>query len=157
MTSGGIVDGQDVAAALALGAKGVVMGTRFLATEEVIVHPRYQAAVLRARDGSQVTTRSKLFDQLSGPNIWPEAYDGRSLAVQSHKDSVDGMSLEDVRKAHKEAVSGEDKGYDTDSRGRAATWAGTGVGLVNNVESAAKIVENVRLRAKVVLSSGAKI
>ena len=75
VASSGIVDARGVAAALALGAQGVVMGTRFLASEEVIVHPMYQAAVLQAQDGGQVTTRSKLFDELNGPNIWPAAYD----------------------------------------------------------------------------------
>jgi nitronate monooxygenase len=75
IASGGIADGRGVAAALTLGAEGVVMGTRFLASEEVNVHPVYQAAVLEAQDGGQVTTRSKLFDQLRGPNIWPELYD----------------------------------------------------------------------------------
>ncbi|KAF2822967.1 inosine monophosphate dehydrogenase [Ophiobolus disseminans] len=157
VASGGIVDGRGVAAALALGAQGVVMGTRFLAAEEVIIHPKYQAAVLQARDGGQVTARSKLFDQLRGPSIWPEAYDGRSLAIQSHKDFVSGVSLESLRTTYKEAVGAEDKGYDTDLRGRAAIWAGTGVGLVNNVESAAKVVQDVRAETMEILSRGAKL
>ncbi|KAJ4352160.1 uncharacterized protein N0V89_007507 [Didymosphaeria variabile] len=74
LASGGIVDGRGVAAALALGAAGVAMGTRFLASKEVSIHPVAQAAVIEAEDGGQVTKRSKLFDQLKGPNIWPEAY-----------------------------------------------------------------------------------
>jgi nitronate monooxygenase len=86
LASGGIVDGRGVAAALALGAQGVVMGTRFLAAEEVLLHPAYQAAILEAQDGGQVTRRSKLFDQLYGPNIWPEEYDGRSLVMRSYRD-----------------------------------------------------------------------
>lgn len=157
VASGGIADGRGAAAALALGAHGVVLGTRFLAAKEVIIHPKYQAAVLQARDGGQMTMRSKLFDQLSGPSIWPVEYDGRSLAVQSHKDYVSGRSLEGIQKAHKEAVDVDDKGYDTDMRGRAAIWAGTGVGLVNSVEDAAKIVETVRNVARDVLSKVAKL
>ncbi|USP74956.1 inosine monophosphate dehydrogenase [Curvularia clavata] len=144
VASGGIADGRGVAAAVALGAQGVVMGTRFLASEEVKIHPKYQAAILEAQDGGQVTTRSKLFDQLRGPNIWPELYDGRSLVVQSHKDFLNGMSLEEIQKLHNEEAAGEDKGYNTGLQGRAAIWAGAGVGLVKEVQSARNIVEKVR-------------
>lgn len=152
LASGGIVDGRGVAAALALGAQGVVMGTRFLGSQEVTIHPKYQAAVLEASDGGQITTRSKVFDQLRGPNIWPEAYDGRSLVVRSHKDFVDGVGLDEIQRLHHEAIGGEDKGFDTGLAGRAAIWAGTGVGLVQGVESAANIVESVRADAAKVLS-----
>ena len=135
----------------------VLLGTRVLAADEVVVHPKYQAAVLEARDGGQVTTRSKLFDESSGPSLWPKAYDGRSLVVQSHKDFVNGVSIEDIRKSHKEAVTAEDKGYDTILRGRAAIWAGTGVGLVKSVASAASIVEGVRKEAKYILLRAARL
>lgn len=150
--AGGISDGRGVAAALALGAKGAVLGTRFLASKECIVHPNYQAAVLEAHDGGQITTRSKLFDQLNGPNIWPENYDGRSLMIQSHKDFSSGVSLEEIQKLHKEAVGKEDKGYSSGLQGRAVIWAGTGVGLVNQVESAKDIVESVRRKAASIIS-----
>ncbi|KAL5414681.1 hypothetical protein PMIN04_008911 [Paraphaeosphaeria minitans] len=129
LASGGVVDGRGVAAALALGAAGVVMGTRFLASREVAIHPIAQAAVLEARDGGQATRRSKLFDQLRGPNVWPEAYDGRSLVVQSYQDHVDGVGLEEIQRLHSEAVLQDHKGYATGGKGRAAIWAGTGVGL----------------------------
>jgi nitronate monooxygenase len=135
----------------------VVLGTRFLAAKETIVHPKYQAAVLEAQDGGQVTTRSKLFDQLRGPNIWPELYDGRSLVVQSHKDFTDGVSLEEIQKSHNEAVGGEDRGFNTGLRGRAAIWAGTGVGLVKEVKDAAEIVKAVQAEAKEILSLAAKL
>lgn len=155
LASGGIVDGRGVAAALTLGAQGVVMGTRFLASQEVNIHPNYQAAVLEARDGGQVTTRSKLFDQLRGPNMWPQVYDGRSLVVQSHKDYVNGVGLAEIQKLHNEAVSQDDKGYREALQGRAAIWAGTGVGQVNKVEGASDIVEKVRADAKNVLRRSA--
>ncbi|KAF2636291.1 inosine monophosphate dehydrogenase [Massarina eburnea CBS 473.64] len=151
VAAGGIVDGRGVAAALTLGAEGVVMGTRFLASEEVMVHPKYQAAVLEARDGGQVTKRSKLFDCLRGPNVWPEAYDGRSLLVQSYQDHASGVNLLEIQKLHKEAITGEDKGFATGLKGRASIWAGTGCGMVNQVESANNIVENVRKESVAIL------
>lgn len=152
VASGGIADGRGVAAALALGAQGVVMGTRFLASKEIIIHPNYQAAILEAQDGGQVTTRSKVFDQLRGPNIWPDLYDGRSLVIQSHRDYLNGISLEDIQKLHNEAIGEDDKGYKTGLQGRAAIWAGTGVGLVTEVEIAKAIVEGLRQEVKETLS-----
>lgn len=157
VSAGGIADGRGVAAALALGAQGVVLGTRFLASEEVKIHPNYQAAVLEAQDGGQVTTRSKLFDELRGPNMWPGDYDGRSLVMQSHKDFKNGVSLEEIQKLHNAAVEEQDEGYRTGLQGRAAIWAGTGVGLVKKVESAAVILEGLRKEAREVLNRAASL
>lgn len=148
LASGGIADGRGVAAALALGAAGAVLGTRFLASEEVAIHPVAQAAVLEAEDGGQATKRSKLFDQLKGPNVWPEAYDGRSLVVRSYEDYVNGIGLEEIQRLHNEAVLEDHRGYATGGKGRAAIWAGTGVGIVREVEGAADIVGQVRKQAQ---------
>ncbi|KAJ4374825.1 hypothetical protein N0V83_001903 [Neocucurbitaria cava] len=157
VAAGGIVEGRGAAAALALGAQGVVMGTGFLAAQEINIHPNYQASILEAQDGGQVTTRSKVFDELNGPNLWPKEYDGRSLIVQSHKDHVEGLGLEEIQRLHKEAVGEDDKGYKTGLQGRAAIWAGTGVGLVKKVESAKDIVEDLRRDVKEILGRVARI
>jgi enoyl-[acyl-carrier protein] reductase II len=50
IAAGGIVDRRGMAAAVALGADGVQMGTRFIATDECIAHTNYKEAILRARD-----------------------------------------------------------------------------------------------------------
>lgn len=50
VAAGGIADGRGMAAALALGAEGIQMGTRFLATRECTVHPLYKQALLKAGD-----------------------------------------------------------------------------------------------------------
>lgn len=144
LASGGIADGRGVAAALALGAAGAVMGTRFLASKEVSIHPTAQAAILEAEDGGQATKRSKLFDQLEGPNIWPGAYDGRSLLMRSFDDYANGVSLEEIQTLHSEALKHNDRGYATGGNGRAAIWAGTGVGLVKGIEEAVDILQSVR-------------
>lgn len=157
LASGGIVDGRGVAAALALGSSGVVMGTRFLASKEVTIHPNYQAAVLEAQDGGQVTTRSKLFDELRGPNPWPVDYDGRSLVIKSYQDHLNGVSKEEIQKLHNEAVKESDAGFATGLKGRAAIWAGTGLGMVNEVNSAADIVEDVRKEAIEILGRVSKL
>jgi enoyl-[acyl-carrier protein] reductase II len=60
LAAGGIADGRGLAAALALGADGVQVGTRFAATVESSAHPNYKEAVLRAGDGDTVFTLRKL-------------------------------------------------------------------------------------------------
>ena len=56
VAAGGIYDGRGLVAALALGAAGVQMGTRFLCATECAVHPAYKKAVIAARDRSTVVT-----------------------------------------------------------------------------------------------------
>ncbi|MEA2085711.1 MAG: nitronate monooxygenase [Chloroflexota bacterium] len=56
VAAGGIGDGRGLAAALALGAQGVQVGTRFVCSEECIAHPRYKERIIRAQDGSTVIT-----------------------------------------------------------------------------------------------------
>jgi nitronate monooxygenase len=66
VAAGGIADGRGLVAALALGADGVVLGTRFLATPEADAHSRYKELVLAAR--GENTVRTTLFG-----GIWPNA------------------------------------------------------------------------------------
>lgn len=151
VASGGITEGRSAAAALTLGAEGVVMGTRFLSAPETKMHPGYRAAILAATDGGQNTTRCKLFDELKGPNIWPEIYDGRGIVTESFTDHAKGVGIHEIRRLHSEAVKAEDAGFGKGGKGRATVWAGTGVGLVNKVQPAAEIVEEVRSAAKFAL------
>ena len=144
VAAGGVVDGRGAAAALALGAEGVVMGTRFLSAPETHVHSIYQQALLAASDGGQSTIRSKLFDNLRGPNIWPVTYDGRSIVMESFDDHTNGVDIEEIRRLHNDAAKADDAGFGQGGKGRAAMWAGSGVGLVKKVQPAAEIVEEVR-------------
>lgn len=56
IAAGGIADGRGLAAALALGAQGVQMGTRFICSTECIAHPNFKEYILRARDRSTIVT-----------------------------------------------------------------------------------------------------
>ena len=59
IAAGGIADGRGLAAALALGAVGVQMGTRFICTTECQAHPNYKGRIVRAHDrATMVTGRS---------------------------------------------------------------------------------------------------
>ncbi|WIW71968.1 enoyl-[acyl-carrier-protein] reductase FabK [Anaerosinus gibii] len=56
IAAGGIADSRGITAAFALGAKGVQIGSRFVASKECIAHENYKNAVLKAKDRSTVVT-----------------------------------------------------------------------------------------------------
>jgi enoyl-[acyl-carrier protein] reductase II len=66
LAAGGIADGRGVAAALALGAEAVWVGTRLVATQEANVHDEYKRRIVAATEADTVLTT------LFGPE-WPDA------------------------------------------------------------------------------------
>lgn len=142
IAAGGISDSRGVAAALALGASGSALGTRFLASKEAIINPGYQAHVIDASDGGQSTVRTQLYNHLRGTMDWPEAFDARGLVNQSWRDHVEGVVFEENKERYIEAMGKGPDGWGKE--GRMATYAGNGVGLVNQVKSAGDIVEELR-------------
>ncbi len=60
IAAGGIADGRGLVAALALGAQGIQMGTRFICTTECTAHDNYKRAILKARDRATMTTGHSL-------------------------------------------------------------------------------------------------
>ena len=145
IAAGGIVEGRGTAACLALGASGVVMGTRFLASKEANITKGYQDNVLRTRDGGLTTARTSVYDILRGTTGWPDKYNGRGIINQSFLDAQDGMSIEDNKRFYNEALQKGDNGWG--ENGRLTAYAGSGVGLVKEVVSAQGIVEEVRREA----------
>ncbi len=59
IAAGGIIDGRGMAAALALGAHGVQLGTRFVATQESSAHDNFKQAILNSHPGSTILTMKK--------------------------------------------------------------------------------------------------
>lgn len=70
IAAGGIADGRGLAAALALGAEGVLLGTRFLATTESPIHPNHKQAIVQSNGHDTVLT--EIPDIASG-QVWPGA------------------------------------------------------------------------------------
>ncbi|KAL4933611.1 nitronate monooxygenase [Aspergillus undulatus] len=136
--AGGIVDGRGMAASLALGASGVAMGTRFLASTEATIARGYQDEVLRASDGGVSTVRSTVYDRVRGILSWPVRYDGQG-----------GTSDEENRALYEEELKKGDSGWG--QTGRLTTYAGTGVGLVKETLPAGTIVSNTIQEAKNIL------
>ncbi|KAL6066213.1 Nitronate monooxygenase [Balamuthia mandrillaris] len=140
--AGGIMDGRGIAAAMALGADGVVLGTRFLVAEEARLPPAHKEAVLKAKDGGRNTTRTRLFDELRSTTGWPAAYDGRALrnemVRQWEEEGGEPQSNKAERMKEEYRTAVEEGDYE-----RVVVWAGCGVGLAREVKPAAEIVEEL--------------
>ncbi|KAM5352384.1 hypothetical protein ACJ41O_005107 [Fusarium nematophilum] len=147
VAAGGIADGRGVAGALALGAEGVVMGTRFtVATESTYANFR-KDNVLKAVDGG--VTRSPFNDRIKNDTLWGPLYDGRAIVGPVHEKFLAGASLEECQQSLKQDYSEEEAGQVI------GTWAGTGVGLVTREQPAGQIVREVREEAKAALQRAA--
>ncbi|RAK89391.1 oxidoreductase 2-nitropropane dioxygenase family [Aspergillus costaricaensis CBS 115574] len=140
--AGGIADGRGAAAALCLGASGVVMGTRFLAASETRIARGYQQEVVRAEDGAVGTTKTLLYNHLRGTFGWPEEYMPRTVINRSWVEHLAGKGFEELKVLHDEAAKQGDQAWGPE--GRLATYAGASIGLVHEVKDAESIVREVR-------------
>lgn len=151
VASGGIADGRGLAAALMLGASGVLMGTRFYATQEAA---GAQAAKerIRAATGDD-TLRSTVFD-ISRRNVWPAPFTGRCLR-NAHADRWFGREVELMRHLDEEsaryAAARRDGDLDV-----AAVIAGESSGLVRDISTAQEVVERVTREASMLLAGVAR-
>ncbi|KUI58569.1 Nitronate monooxygenase [Cytospora mali] len=141
VAAGGIADPSAVVAAIALGADGVVMGTKFIIAKESSAPEYRRKAILEGKDGGNTTVKTTFHDDILGTSVWPKTYDGRAILTDSYRDHAAGLSLEENR-----AKFGAAKDAGDDSR--QVTWSGTGVGLVKDAIPAADIVRNTQEAAK---------
>ncbi|GFF93021.1 oxidoreductase, 2-nitropropane dioxygenase family, putative [Aspergillus udagawae] len=149
LAAGGISDHRGVAASIALGAQGCVLGTRFLASPESMVAHGYQKAILDSSDGGISTVRTKIYDKVRDIHGWPEGYNGRGLINKTFIDHLRGLSEVKNRELYREELNRGDGGYG--SNGRLTTYAGTGVGLIKEVIPAGDIVKSLREGARKIL------
>lgn len=147
VAAGGIADGRGLAAVLMLGAAGVLMGTRFYATQEAA---GAQAAkeLIRAATGDD-TLRSIVFD-ISRRNVWPAPFTGRCLR-NVHADRWLGREVELMRhldeEAEKYATARAEGNFDI-----AAVIAGEAAGLIHDIPSAHDVIERVVQEASALLA-----
>lgn len=143
LAAGGIADARGVAAACCLGAVGVVMGTRFLASSQIRGLPKgYQREVVNAADGAKSTTRTLLYNHLQGVYGWPEAFSPRVVVNRTWDEHRAGAGFGELKEKYDLAKKEGDNGYGPD--GRLVVYAGAGVGLIGEVKDATEIVEEVR-------------
>ena len=145
LAAGGIADGRGVAAALCLGASGVALGTRFLASNEARISRGYQNEVVRASDGASNTTRTLLYNHLRGTFGWPPEYSPRTIINKSFREHQAGIPFDELKIRHDEAAKAGDNGWGPD--GRLATYAGASIGLIHEVSDAESIVRKLQMDA----------
>ncbi len=157
VAAGGIVDGRGLAAVLALGAAGAWIGTRFLASHEAAIHPRYRELLLAARETD--TVHSSLFDV-----GWPDA-PHRTLRNSTFDAwEAAGRPPSGERPGEGEAVAFTATGaplirYQSATPVMGATgdidalslWAGQGVGMVRQSMAAGDIVREIVEEARATL------
>jgi len=148
LAAGGVADGRGLAAALMLGAQGVLMGTRFYAATESLGHRLAKERIIAA-EGSQ-TQRMRVFDAVRGYE-WPEGYTGRALRnpfVERWDGREDDLiaALDTQGRAFQEAVREGD--FDT-----AMVWAGEAVDLIASMVDAGELVRSIGIEAESSLRS----
>lgn len=131
----GIVDGRGCAFAFALGASGIVMGTRFLAAKNASVPAVYRDAIFEASDGGETTARSRVFDEIWGPNVRPKKYDGRCLKNKVYEQHRRSVAINIIRALLSSAMHAPAAG-NLETKDMGSIWAGTGVGLVRKQDNA---------------------
>jgi nitronate monooxygenase len=138
IAAGGIADGRGIAAALMLGAEGVWLGTRFLATHECGVSDAYKTRVVAATGDDTILTR--IFDIASGMP-WPDGVSGRAIRNrfferwEGREDELQTWAIEhrdEYRRLGSDAEVAEK-----------AIWAGEAASFVTGVESAADVLRDL--------------
>jgi len=140
IAAGGIADGRGLAAALALGAEGVQMGTRFVCAIECIAHPAYKQAILKAGDrATAVTGQTTGHPVRAIRNVLTREFE-RLEAAGTPKDEIEEFGAGRFRAA---ALDGDTV--------RGTLIAGEISGLVRSIDSAAVILESTVRQAEAIL------
>jgi enoyl-[acyl-carrier protein] reductase II len=143
IAAGGICDGKGLVAALALGAKGVQMGTRFIATHEAAPHPNVKQAVLNVADnGTCITGRT-----LAGPT---RAVRNR-LSEKILEAEKQGTSPEDLLE-----MIGEGRSIKACVEGdceEGTVYCGQIGGCVDTITSARDVIEETIAEARSIIES----
>ena len=159
VASGGIADGRGMTAALALGASGVWIGTRFLASEEIAIHSEYQKRILSSDETSTVYAE-ELFN-VGWPNAphrilknsTVEAWEAAGRPAPGARPGENETIVSSARKGeivrYAAATPSSDMVGDIEAL---PMWAGQSVGLVQEVQPAAEIMKQLNKEAMEAIS-----
>ena len=136
IAAGGICDARGLIAALALGAEGIQMGTRILATKECTVHPNYKEALLKAGDtDTTVTGRSTGLEFRVLKNELSGKIHGMEKAGRA-REEIDAVAIGGLRRA---AVEGDmEKG---------SVMMGQIAGMISDVRSVRELFDQIMSEA----------
>ena len=143
--AGGIADGRGLVASLALGAEGVLLGTRFCAAEEALGSDAAKARIVAS--SGDATVRTRVFDIVRGLP-WPKGFTGRAIRNafterwHGNEDELLAAQSDEQRRYTAAAQAGD---LET-----ALVWAGEGLDLVRDVRPAAAIIAEIMREADAV-------
>lgn len=164
VAAGGIADGRGMAAAMMLGASGVWIGTRLLASSEATIHDVYRSRILQASEADTQWAHD-LYDV-----DWPDA-PHRALSNSTSRAWIDAGSSAPGKRPNEEQQIGHRPNGDPVVRYQSYTplpettgdveamslWSGQGVSLVREMMPAADIVEEIYRDAKTLLQNGPSV
>lgn len=150
--AGGIADGRGLAAALALGADGAVVGTRFWAAAEALVHPNVQAAGVDATGDDTLRTSST---DIVRERYWPDRFNIRVVRNaftdrwHGREDELRANRPPETQRVYAAIASGDPS--------LAPIIAGEALGLIDTVEPAETIISRMVQEAADILRSTARL
>lgn len=148
LAAGGIADGRGLAAALMLGADGVLVGTRLWASKEALVKERHHAAIIDSTgDGTLRTRVADIARQIP----WPIGFTAR-IRRNAFTDRWHGREDELERQV---AVEGPRyrQAFNEGDPNHTAVWFGEAAGMVHSIDRAADVVEGMVADAALLLES----
>ncbi|MBW7475325.1 nitronate monooxygenase family protein [Paenibacillus oenotherae] len=141
IAAGGIMDGRGLAAALALGAQGVQMGTRFLTAAESGAHPSYKEALLRSTEESTTITKAFSGRPARGiVNTFIRRWD--ASGIEPIPFPGQNTMTRDIRNAASEQSNAE----------YMSLWSGQGTRMLTDSQKAEDIVSEIIQQANSILS-----
>jgi putative enoyl-[acyl-carrier-protein] reductase II len=141
IAGGGIADGRGFLAALALGAEGVVMGTRFVATRECPVHPRIKEEFLKARETDTMVIQRSI---KNAARVMRNQAAEKTLSMEER-----GATLEELLTV----ISGRmnETAYQEGDFEGAIIACGQCVGLIHEIKSVKEIIDDIVQGAQSIL------
>ncbi len=145
IAAGGIADGRGVAAAFALGAEGVQMGTRFLVAKECNIHATYKEKVLKANDsGTVVNGRRVGHPARALKNPFTRAFSEKEKDLTATDEEIMTLGTGALRKAVKEG-DWENGSF----------LCGEVAGLVNKEQTCQEMIEEIMAETEKILKNAA--
>jgi nitronate monooxygenase len=153
VAAGGVADGRGLAAALMLGAEGALIGSRFWASSEALVHDAFQNAAIAA-DGD-ATIRTTVVDIVRKID-WPKPFTARVVKTgfvddwHGHEAELNDPQL--LEREMNRYVSAMQTGDPANT----GVWVGEATGLIHDVRPAADLLASIVEEAERLLDSNAR-
>ena len=144
VSSGGMADGRSLVASLAMGAAGMNMGTRFIATKEAPVHDNVKAAIVAA---SELDTRLVMRPLRNTERVMTN--DAVEDLLRIEKEKGDDLKFEDII----EQVAGVYPRIMTEGDMDAGAWScGMVAGLINDIPTCQELVDRIMAQAEEIIT-----